>query len=420
MLNSNFQSKFFNNETFLIYLLYFSLLISFYLGENSTGGAVNDWLGHHLLGIEFTKNFSKTFLNYDTFHTRHSPVFLIFQAFVNKIFVSSFLERLFFLHISLILPFLFYKCLLLKFNVDKKILILLTSLIFISPTFRSLSIWPDSRLFGLLFFTLSIYYFLKFSNDKKIKYIYLNIFAYSLSSYISPNFSVFSVFFFFKYLMEYKFLSKQIMLIIAFNFLLAFPALYYVLILDINFFNKSASVLRDSGDVLFVNFFNDILITFTLIFFYIIPFIFINVIKINNYVNIKNLIFSLIIFIICAFNFDYNYLNTGGGIFLKTSQIFFGNNYFFFLISLISIFIILPILTNNNFNLLIFILIILNNPQYSMYHKYFDPFLLIVFFTIFVLNINLKIFHNKKAFLFVFFYFLSFLIISNIKFIWKI
>ena len=123
MLNSNFQSKFFNNETFLIYLLYFSLLISFYLGENSTGGAVNDWLGHHLLGIEFTKNFSKTFLNYDTFHTRHSPVFLIFQAFVNKIFVSSFLERLFFLHISLILPFLFYKCLLLKFNVDKKILI---------------------------------------------------------------------------------------------------------------------------------------------------------------------------------------------------------------------------------------------------------------------------------------------------------
>ena len=37
-----------------------------------------------------------------------------------------------------------------------------TSLIFLSPTFRSLAIWPDSRLFGLILFAMSIYYFLKF------------------------------------------------------------------------------------------------------------------------------------------------------------------------------------------------------------------------------------------------------------------
>ena len=48
MLNSKFQSKFFNNEFFLIYLLYFSLLISFYFGENSTGGAFTDYYGHNI------------------------------------------------------------------------------------------------------------------------------------------------------------------------------------------------------------------------------------------------------------------------------------------------------------------------------------------------------------------------------------
>ena len=113
-------------------------------------------------------------------------------------------------------------------------------------------------------------------------------------------------------------------------------------------------------------------------------------------------------------------LNTGGGIFFKASQVSFGNNYFFFLISFISLQIVIPILLNNRYNLLLFILILLNNPQYSMYHKYFDPFLLITFFTIFSLNINLNKLQNKKFFLLVFFYFLSFLIVSNIKFIWNI
>ncbi len=420
MLNSKFQSKFFNNEFFLIYLLYFSLLISFYFGENSTGGAFTDYYGHNILGIEFTKNFSETFLNYDKFHTRHSPIFLIFLGFLEKIFVIDSFKRFFFLHIFLLLPIIFYRCLTIKFNVDKKILILLTSLIFISPTFRSLSIWPDSRLFGLLFFTLSIFYYLKFSIDKKFLNIFLNIVMCALSAYISPNFSIFSIFFFFKYLKEYKFLSKQIFIIIILNLLLAMPAIYYVIILDINFLSKSAAITRQTSDILFVNIFNNILITFSFLFFYILPFIYFKIIKIDNVLTINNLVLSMFIFLLCTYNFDYDYLNTGGGIFLKISQIFFKNNYFFFFVALISIIYLLPILTNNKFNFLIFILILFNNPQYTMYHKYFDPFLLIIFFTIFFLNIDIKKLYNKKSFLFVFFYFLGFLIISNIKFIWKI
>ena len=135
---------------------------------------------------------------------------------------------------------------------------------------------------------------------------------------------------------------------------------------------------------------------------------------------INNLVLSIFIFLLCAYNFDYDYLNTGGGIFLKISQIFLKNNYFFFFVALISIVYLLPILIKNKFNFLIFILILFNNPQYTMYHKYFDPFLLIIFFTIFFLNIDIKKLYNKKSFLLVFFYFLGFLIISNIKFIWKI
>ena len=110
MLNSNFHSKFLNNEIFLILILYFSLLISFYFGENSTGGAIGDYNGHNNLGIEFSRNFLQTLLNYNTqdiFQTRHSPIFIIFLGLLENVFLSDTLKRLFVLHIFLLLPFLF-------------------------------------------------------------------------------------------------------------------------------------------------------------------------------------------------------------------------------------------------------------------------------------------------------------------------
>ena len=94
------------------------------------------------------------------------------------------------------LPIFFYKCLKLKFaDIENKYLILFSSLIFLSPTFRSLAIWPDSRLWGLTFFVISIYYFLSYKNDKDFKNCLLTVLFYSIGSYFSPNFSVLSVFF---------------------------------------------------------------------------------------------------------------------------------------------------------------------------------------------------------------------------------
>ena len=81
-----------------------------------------------------------------------------------------------------------------------------------------------------------------------------------------------------------------------------------------------------------------------------------------------------------ALNFDYKYELSGGGIFFKVSYFIFENNYLFLAISLIYIFFILPILRENKSNFIFFLLILLNNPQYTIYHKYFDPFLLISFF----------------------------------------
>ena len=64
-------------EILLFITLYFSLIVSFIIGEDSTGGAFLDYQNQSEVINEFTKNFKFALLNYDQlpFTTRHSPIF---------------------------------------------------------------------------------------------------------------------------------------------------------------------------------------------------------------------------------------------------------------------------------------------------------------------------------------------------------
>ena len=401
------------------FFLYITLIISFFLGEDSTGGAFRDYHNHTFASEAFASDFFKTFYEYDSYRTRHSPILIIFLSLFEKIELPDIFIRLIHLHICLILPFLFYKCLTVKFHeIDKKILFFLSSLIFLSPTFRSLSIWPDSRLLGLILFTLGVYYFLKFEESKNFKFAIYNVIILALSAYISPNFSVFSVFFLLNFVFNYGIFSKKILSIIILNLVLALPAFYYIFVLDVNFLLKSAAIGVEENERLFNNLFNNVLISFSIILFYLIPFLFFKIIKTNNIFDIRNILISILIFSVCVYNFDYNYSYSGGGIFFKVSYYLFQNNYLFYLISFFAILVICSLLSKNYFNILLIITIVFNNPQYTIYHKYFDPFLLIVFLTIFSFSLDLKKIFITKNYMFIFIYFLAFLIISNLKFLY--
>ncbi|MDC0054451.1 hypothetical protein OAJ09_00840 [Candidatus Pelagibacter sp.] len=390
--------------------------MSFYFGENSTGGAIIDYFGQKKVSEDFAIDFGTTLLNYDQYATRHSPALIIILSFFEKLKISDELIRLIHLHFCLILPLIFYFTLKEKYSsVDKRILFLLAGLIFISPTFRSLSIWPDSRLLGLAFFNLSIFFFIKFERNKKISYCYYTIIAYTLSSYLSPNFSVFALFFVIKFFMYYGLKSINLYLLILLNLILALPAFYYVFILKINFLNKPAGIGIDDANIIFRNIFNQILIIPTLILFYLLPFLFTRTIKIKFNKQISSIIFSLIIFVISLYYFDYKFEFTGGGIFFKISYFIFKNNFLFYAISLVSIFIILQIINKKFYNSLILLLIILNNPQETIYHKYFDPFLIISFFLLFDFKTNIGNIKKLSNSLIIYIYFFIFLLLSIAK-----
>lgn len=414
MVNNNLNNNFSKEDIVLFILLYLSLLISFYFGENSTGGAIIDYNGQKNVSQDFAISFKSTLLNYDNYGTRHSPILIIFLSFFEKFNFSDYSIRLIHLHICLLLPLFFYQSLKIKFD-NNKALILLSSLIFLSPTFRSLSIWPDSRITGLIFFVLSIYFLIKFENYKYLKFAYLASIFLAISSYFSPNFSVFGIYFLFKFFIFYSFKSKDFFKIVLLNIILAIPAFYFIFILGINFMNKPAGIGITEENIFFTNIFNQVMIIPTIIFFYLLPFIITKVINLKIRFNIRSLFLTFIIFSISIINFDYNYDFTGGGIFFKISYFFFQNNFLFYLVSFLSIYFLLELSKKDPINFFILILILLNNPQETIYHKYYDPFLMISFFLLFNLDIKLKNLQKKRKLVFLYLYFLFFLVLSFAK-----
>ena len=298
LIFSNFQNYIFFT------LFYFSLILGFYFDENLNFGSSPDWYHTNLPVIkDLAIDLKRTLLNYDNYGHRHSPVYLIFLSLLAKLNLSFDLIRFLHLNISLLLIYFFYKCLLFKFfKVDKNILIILSLSIYLSPTFRSLAIWPDSRIIGLIFFTISIYEFLKFQKNNLEIHVWKSVLYLVFSSYISPNFSVFIIYLFYYFLKKTN--LKTLFFISLFCLVAALPAVYYLFILDVNFLTAGGTpgVDKNQNIRLNFNFANKILIISSIILFQLIPFLINNKFIVNFINSIKENIILVSIFFFFNFN----------------------------------------------------------------------------------------------------------------------
>ena len=403
------------NVILLFLTLYISLTAGFFFGENLNLGAKPDWYSGDIPVLEaFSNDLKKTFINYDIYGHRHSPIYLIFLGFLKSIGLDFDLIRFIHLNISILLIYFFYKCLSIKFDyIDKNILLVFSFSILLSPTFRSLAIWPDTRIIGLLFFTISILDFLKYLKYKKKIYIWKNTFFLICSSYISPNFSLFIIFFAYHYIKENN--SRDLFFLYFFCLISSLPAFYYIFILDVNFLmvNTPGEVIGENISLSF-NISDKILIISSIILFHLTPFL-LN--KDFLYEIIKNLkkdfLIVSLIFLILLYFFNYQISYTGGGIFFQTSNFFFKSNILFYFISFSSLILLFSFVKNNLNNFLIFFALILSNIQNTIYHKYYDPLMIILFFTVIAIPESLRFF-NKKNNLFIIYIFYILYISSRV------
>ena len=366
-----------NSQILSFIILYSTVIFGFYLDENITSGPKLDF--YHMLKqvSEFENNFLGTLLNYDQIehHTRISPIFVLIIFFFKKVFTDMDILRFFFLNILILNQFFFYLCLKELYSkfISTKKLFLISLIIFISPSFRANIIWPESAMLGLLFFLIGLYFFLKNTNQFNTKNVVFNILFVALASYIRPSYCLFAIYFFLDLLIKKKNI-KIILLSISLNVLLSLPAIYYVFFLKIFFIT--------SGGLSF-NYFNKIGIILSIIFFHLFPFLIYKQFNLNFLKNTKIILVSLIVSIFIILNFDYRLDYSGGGILLHFSNFIFDNNFLFYFFVPILIFLTIELINKNKLNNFIIILILLLiTPQYHIFHKYYDPLVIVLAFTL--------------------------------------
>ena len=399
-------------KTIIYLLFYITFIFSFIFGENSSGGSLNDSLIMQTYQDQVGANLQNGIMFFIETKMVHSPLFYIIKSTLEN-FLNKLTSDLIFLTLSFLIPIIFYSILKKKFRgLDKNLLFAISLVLYFSPYLRSSAVWATNDNLGLLFFVLSLSKLLTFTKkkDNSLKDIFLSFFYLIIATYIRQYYIIIAVGY--VVLLFTKIDIKTFFYIVIFNFFLLIPWILY----SYNYLQfNSEYALKGfvKPDLIF-----SVLVFFTMYFFYILPFFF----QFENYTKIKKLynnkkIFFFIITIIYFLFFLYYDLpqnEYGGGIIYKISQLFDSKLFFMFLSYIGALLILLTI--NLNFkNFFILFLLCLMFPFATIYQKYYDPLIIIIFFGMIESNLIFDNISLKKInIVFIFTYFIIFLTTANI------
>ena len=224
------QKNIFISLSFLIYLSYF---FGFFLNENSIGsGGYNGDISWIWKNFElFQNNNLLDAIKHEDFFGNRTPLIYILNIYLNP-FVDNYESYRFSIFIfALIGPVIFYKCLVVKFkNISKEILFLISSIILISPYYRTTAYWGMEINYAIITMLISCYYFIIASFDegnKSFKNIFLLIFFTSLTIYFDQKFLFLPALIFLIIMTSKLNLKIKIYSILSYS-LLALPYLYLI------------------------------------------------------------------------------------------------------------------------------------------------------------------------------------------------
>ncbi len=367
-------------------LVLISFVYSFISGEDSLGKAEHDYIQNNIFLFSFSENFNLAIQKYGTYgEVRNLPTFnIIFSQFIKLGVEISSLKYLNIL-ILILLIYYFLKSLEIKYkNLSQNGKILFCCIILLSPTIRSLVNFTYPYLWALCFFVISIFFYLNFKyyENNKLKNASYCILYLVITSYITPNFSVFIIIFLFDFFKEFK-LSKSFFQICFFSFILSLPALSFLIWKDFYIFKNDVFAMEYAEKF---NISNKIVIITSIISLFFIPYLTkLNLKEIFLSIKSKNLFYISFFFLFCILFFNFK-PGAGGGIFYQFSNLVFDNNFFLFFIFFISLLLFISPGLYNIENFILFTSLILYNLQYTIYYKYFDPLLLFIF--LFLANIK--------------------------------
>jgi hypothetical protein len=381
-------NNYLNLNSFIAIIIIISFFLGFYLEENSSGGAV-DFI-HVLNNLNTFHNNSFFKINWMDYESSALPLYYVVTSlFYNP--ENLIPMRVFCMFLSILSFILFFLILKMNLKIDKSLVFLIASLIFLSPYFRTSSYWMMEENFAILMILISFYFYFRLSYKFNYFILFLVIFFsacafFSRQNYIVINFILFLLIFDGK-----KLFSKKNFWILIFYLISFCPIIYFIIA-----WKGLIPPLLVSEKRAFIFYFYNIPHLMNIILIYSVPFIYLRKESIINFLN-KNkfqLIFFLLIYLIIFNKFYPNIL--GGGAINKLLFMFTDGlilKYLTIISSYLS-FVILYFLFKENkiimtffsLNILLFCTI---NP---VWQEYFDPITLmfILMFSKLLTNINLQ------------------------------
>jgi len=409
------MNSYLKNKPLIYFLIYLTFIASYIFGENSSGGSYNDFVAMQMYVEQISKNFRQGIILFFEEGQGHSPIFYIIKSILENFF-NKIGSDLILLTLGFSIPLVFYTILKKQFRrCDKNLLFLISLVLYLSPYIRSSAVWATNDNLGILFVALSISKFLTCKHIQKdnFKNIFLCFFYLIIAAYIRQYYIIIILAYIF---FLYRNISiKSFFYLAFFSLILSIPALIYTYYFILTNFDYATSGFT-SPDLIF-----NLLTFFSMYLFYILPFFFqlknLKVIKDRFNDNKFCFILITIIFIMIYFFYDQPNMPFGGGINYKIYQLL-DSKVFFILISLVGIFLILLTVNLNYNNLLMLILLFFMFPFSIIYQKYYDPIMIIIFFSLIQSDLIYEKIKFKKINMYlVFTYFFIFLIGSNIYYL---
>ena len=298
---------------------------------------------------------------------------------------------------------------------------LISSIILLSPYFRTSSYWGLEENFGIFAVITSVLFYQRiiFENkENKQKFLILLAFFSSLCVYFDQKLIIIPIFFYLNLLLSNKiYLKDKISTSIGY-FIFSIPFLYLIYLWQ-NIIPVTDANVRSTLEKIFLK---NIGFSLSIIAFYIFPFLFLKKKnffsflkeKLKNY-KIFYLFICLIIYLFLLIQFDplkKEFL--GNGLIYKFSIVAFDNfeisKVFLYLSFFASVMIIYLFIDDYRDYLFILILILSSIFIAPLYQEYYDPIMLIL---------RLVFFYTKLSFnflktIFIYSYFFMFFIVANI------
>lgn len=305
------HSKYNKLSFFFLILIFFSYFFGFYFNEDSSGGGKIDFI-HIYKNFILFKTSSILEINWALYESSSLPIYYLIIKYLiplNNVFIFKLFNFIFSLSVVFILYFT------IKFKYNLKVhninLFLISSLILLSPYYRTSAFYGLEENICYLFLTISTFFY--YYPKKSIIFKVTSIFFACLCFYGRQYYVFFTIIIFFLLIDLNKIFSKRNVIIFYSFFIFLIPSLY--------FFNSWEGLTSPAAQVGRVTKFrlDNILKILSIIFVYLLPF-FLFYIKQNYKLLIKYffiLIILWLLFLLFFFNLPLTHQNIGGGAIFK-------------------------------------------------------------------------------------------------------